>query len=240
MSGVINVWCGQCLVWSMSGVVNVLFYTRCDQCLVWSMSYFAHGVVNVWCDQCLVWWMSGVINVWCGQCPILHTVWSMSGVINVWCGQCPILHKVWSMSGVINVWCDQCLVCSMSSVVNVLFYTRCDQCLVWSMSGVINVCVINVVQSYQPPLFWDTFLLLSCCHFLILMLLFTEDMPFKLQLSLLIFHFTISFQLSSLSYSFPNSSSPPSKSPSSLPIFGHTSLLIGKPTLSLRRAKKLD
>ena len=33
MSGVINVWCGECLVWSMSGVVNVLFCTRCDQCL---------------------------------------------------------------------------------------------------------------------------------------------------------------------------------------------------------------
>ena len=80
-------------------VVNVLFYTRCDQCLVWSMS----GVVNVWCDQCLVWSMSyfthGVINVWCDQC----LVWSMSyfthGVINVWCDQCLVWSmSVWSMS----------------------------------------------------------------------------------------------------------------------------------------------
>ena len=99
MSGVINVRCGECLVWSMSGVINVLFHTRCDQCLVWSMS----SLINVWCDQCLVWSMSGVINVRCDQCPILHTVWSMSGVINVWCDQCPFLHTVWSMSGVINV-----------------------------------------------------------------------------------------------------------------------------------------
>ena len=90
-------------MWSMSGVINVLFHTRCDQCLVWSMSFFTHSVINVWCDQCPVWWMSGVINVWCDQCPISHTVWSMSGVINVRCDQCPFLHTVWSMSGVINV-----------------------------------------------------------------------------------------------------------------------------------------
>ena len=90
-------------MWSMSGVINVLFHTRCDQCLVWSMSFFTHSVINVWCDQCPVWWMSGVINVWCDQCPISHTVWSMSGVINVRCGQCPFLHTVWSMSCVINV-----------------------------------------------------------------------------------------------------------------------------------------
>ena len=99
MSGVINVWCGECLVWSMSGVFNVLFYTQCDQCLVWSMS----GVVNVLfytrCDQCLVWSMSGVVNVWCDQC----LVWSMSyftnGVINVWCDQCLVWSmSVWSMS----------------------------------------------------------------------------------------------------------------------------------------------
>ena len=98
MSSVINVWCDQCPVWSMSyfthGVINVW----CDQCPVWSMSFFTHSLINVWCDQCLVWSMSGVINVWCDQCPISHTVWSMSGVINVWCDQCPFLHTVWSMS----------------------------------------------------------------------------------------------------------------------------------------------
>ena len=27
--------------------------------------------------------MSGVVIVWCGQCPIFHTVWSMSAVVNV-------------------------------------------------------------------------------------------------------------------------------------------------------------
>ena len=130
MSGVINVWCGECLVWSMSGVINVLFYTRCDQCLVWSMS----GVINVRCVQCLVWWMSGVFNVLfytqCDQC----LVWSMSGVINVLlytqCDQC----LVWSMSGVINVWCDQCLVWSMSYFTHGVINVWCDQCLVWSMS----------------------------------------------------------------------------------------------------------
>ena len=33
----------------MSGVINVW----CDQCLVCSMSFFTHSVINVWCDQCL-------------------------------------------------------------------------------------------------------------------------------------------------------------------------------------------
>ena len=61
-------WCGGCLVWWMSGVVNVLFLHTvwwlsgmvnvwCGGCLVWSMSYFTHGVVIVQCGQCL-----------CGQC----------------------------------------------------------------------------------------------------------------------------------------------------------------------------
>ena len=40
---VVDVWCGGCPVWWMSGVVDVLFYTRCGGCLVWWMS---------------VWWMS--------------------------------------------------------------------------------------------------------------------------------------------------------------------------------------
>ena len=44
--GVVTVWCGHCLVWSLSGVVTVW----CDHCLVWSLS----GVVTVWCDHCLV------------------------------------------------------------------------------------------------------------------------------------------------------------------------------------------
>ena len=42
MSFVIDVRCGQCLVWSMSSVGNVLFYTQCGECLVQWMS---------------VWWM---------------------------------------------------------------------------------------------------------------------------------------------------------------------------------------
>ena len=41
--GVVDVWCGGCPVWWMSGVVDVLFYTRCGGCLVWWMS----GVVDV-------------------------------------------------------------------------------------------------------------------------------------------------------------------------------------------------
>ena len=61
-------WCGGCLVWWMSGAVNVLFLHTvwwlsgivnvwCGGCLVWSMSYLTHGVVIVQCGQCL-----------CGQC----------------------------------------------------------------------------------------------------------------------------------------------------------------------------
>ena len=43
MSGVVDVWCGGCRVWWMSGVVDVLFY--------------------LWCGGCLMWWMSGVVDV---------------------------------------------------------------------------------------------------------------------------------------------------------------------------------
>ena len=57
--GVVDVWCGGCLVWWMS------------------------DVVDVWCGGCpfllMVWWMSGVVDVWCGGCP----VWWMSGVVDV-------------------------------------------------------------------------------------------------------------------------------------------------------------
>ena len=55
------------MVWSMSGVVNVLFYTRCGECLVLWLSFFTHGVVDVLCG-----------GFWCGGCPFLHTVWWMS------------------------------------------------------------------------------------------------------------------------------------------------------------------
>ena len=60
--------CVECLVWWMSGVVNV----RCGGCLVWWMSYFMDGVADVCCGGCVVWWMSffthGVVDVWCGGC----------------------------------------------------------------------------------------------------------------------------------------------------------------------------
>ena len=60
--------CVGCLVWWMSGVVDV----RCGGCLMWWMSYLMDGVVDVWCGGCLVWWMSffahGVVDVWCGGC----------------------------------------------------------------------------------------------------------------------------------------------------------------------------
>ena len=77
---------GKCILW-------------CGGCLVWWMS----DVVDVWCGGCPVWWMSGVVDVlfytWCGGCP----VWWMSGVVDVWCGGCLILHTVWWMSGVVDV-----------------------------------------------------------------------------------------------------------------------------------------
>ena len=53
------------MVWSMSGVVNVLFYTRCGECLVLWLSFFTHGVVD-----------SGVADVLfytqCGGCRTIH------------------------------------------------------------------------------------------------------------------------------------------------------------------------
>ena len=42
----------------MSGVVDVLFYSLCGGCLVWSMS----GVVDVLFLP-MVWWMSGAVDV---------------------------------------------------------------------------------------------------------------------------------------------------------------------------------
>ena len=47
----------------MSAVVNVW----CGQCSVWSKSYFTQVVVNIWCGECsilhTVWWMSSLVNV---------------------------------------------------------------------------------------------------------------------------------------------------------------------------------
>merc|ERR1712208_42125 len=60
--GVVDVWCGGCLVWWMSDVVDVW----CGGCPVWWMSFFTHGVVDVWCGGCLVWWMSDVVDEWRG------------------------------------------------------------------------------------------------------------------------------------------------------------------------------
>ena len=51
----------------MSFFAHCVINVWCDQCLVWSMSFFTHGVTYVRCDQChflhMVWWMSGVMNV---------------------------------------------------------------------------------------------------------------------------------------------------------------------------------
>ena len=38
------------------------FTLWCGHCLVWSLS----GVITVWCGHCLVWSLSGVVTVWCG------------------------------------------------------------------------------------------------------------------------------------------------------------------------------
>ena len=59
-----------------SGVVDVLFYPWCGGCLVWWIS----GLVDV---HCPVWWMSGVVVVlfypWCGGCLVWWmSVWWMS------------------------------------------------------------------------------------------------------------------------------------------------------------------
>ena len=56
---VVDIWCGGCPVWWMSGVVDVW----CGGYLVWWMSYFIHGAVDVWCGGCL-----------CGGCHTIHTV----------------------------------------------------------------------------------------------------------------------------------------------------------------------
>ena len=50
--------CGGCLVWWMSGVVDVW----CDGCLVWSISYFTHSVVDVWCGGCLCGGCRTIVN----------------------------------------------------------------------------------------------------------------------------------------------------------------------------------
>ena len=55
----VDVQCGGCLFWWISGVVDVLFYKRYDGCPVWLIS----GVVDVRCDGCPVWWMSSVVDV---------------------------------------------------------------------------------------------------------------------------------------------------------------------------------
>ena len=84
----VDVWCGGCLVWWVSGVVNAW----CGECLVWGCPIlltvwwmsgvvdviFTHGVVDIWCGGCPVWWISGVVDVLfyiqCGH------------VVDVWCG----------------------------------------------------------------------------------------------------------------------------------------------------------
>ena len=39
--------------------------------------------------------LDSVLDVWCGGCPILHTVWWISGVVDVWCG--PIMSEKFSL-----------------------------------------------------------------------------------------------------------------------------------------------
>ena len=56
--GVVDVWCGGCPVWWMSGVVDVLFYTWCGGCPVWWMSSVVDVLFYTRCGGCLVWWMS--------------------------------------------------------------------------------------------------------------------------------------------------------------------------------------
>ena len=97
---------------------------RCGGCPVWWMS----GVVDVRCGGCLVWWMSGVVDVRCGGCPILHMVWWMSGVVDVWCGGCPILHMVWWMSGVVDVWCGGCLCGGCRTILSLIFFLVFNFC----------------------------------------------------------------------------------------------------------------
>ena len=80
MSDVVDVlfypWCGGCLVWWMSGVVDVCVVDvvqswLCGVVDVWcgECPFFTHGVVDVWCGGCLVWWMPSVVEDWCGGCP---------------------------------------------------------------------------------------------------------------------------------------------------------------------------
>ena len=57
MSGVVDVSCGGCPVWWMSGVVDVPFYSWCGGCLVWWMSDVVGVLFYTWCGGCLVWWM---------------------------------------------------------------------------------------------------------------------------------------------------------------------------------------
>ena len=58
MSGVVDVQCSGCLVWWMSGVLDVLFFRQCGVCLMWWMSSVVDVLFCPWCGGCLVWWMS--------------------------------------------------------------------------------------------------------------------------------------------------------------------------------------
>ena len=60
--GVAGVWCGECPVWRMSGVMDVLFHK------VWWMSDVVDVLFYIRCGGYLVWWMSGVVDVWCDGC----------------------------------------------------------------------------------------------------------------------------------------------------------------------------
>ena len=57
MSGVVDVWCGGGLVWSMSCFTQGVVEVWCSEFLVWWISIFAHSVADVWfgpVDVCVV------------------------------------------------------------------------------------------------------------------------------------------------------------------------------------------
>ena len=58
MSGVVNFYCGECLVWWMSGVrmSGVRMSGVVNDCVV-------NILIYTWCGECLLWWRSGVANV---------------------------------------------------------------------------------------------------------------------------------------------------------------------------------
>ena len=84
----------------------------------------------------MVWWLSGVVDVWCGGCPILHTVWWMSGVMDVWCGG----SLVWWMS----VWWMPYNRPKSSTAISAISADFCDSAL--DGSNVLNIFVLICIN----------------------------------------------------------------------------------------------